>query len=67
MNRWLRSNEIAALSDQPDWPTADTAHIWKKFRNDALSGATSKWKTQDWTMQGDVPNFVDVGMPGRIE
>lgn len=67
MNRWLRSNEIAALSDQPDWPTADTAHIWKKFRNDALSGATSKWTTQDWTMQGDVPNFVDVGMPGRIE
>ena len=36
MNQWLRSNEMAAWTDQSDWPTPETANIWKQFRNEAL-------------------------------
>jgi hypothetical protein len=43
MRDWLASNEIVALTDQGDWPTADTAALWKRFRTEALSGAIQKW------------------------
>ncbi|CDZ68048.1 DEAD/DEAH box helicase-like protein [Neorhizobium galegae bv. orientalis] len=66
MNQWLNSNEIAALSDQPDWPTADTASIWKQFRSETLSGPILKWNAQEWNMQGPVPAFVGPAIPGRI-
>jgi hypothetical protein len=46
MREWLGSNEIAALSDQSDWPTADTAAMWKRFRTEALSGAVQKWNVE---------------------
>jgi hypothetical protein len=43
MREWLGSNEIAAFTDQRDWPTADTAALWKRFRTEALSGPVQKW------------------------
>ncbi|MBU1316275.1 MAG: DEAD/DEAH box helicase [Alphaproteobacteria bacterium] len=66
MNQWLGSNQIAALSDQLDWPTANTGPIWKQFRNEALSGPVVKWAAQEWTMQSAVPAFVTSAIPGRI-
>src|SRR6478672_2291144 len=42
MREWLGSNDIAALTDQGDWPTADTTALWKRFRTEALSGAVQK-------------------------
>jgi len=36
MRSWLESDEVAALTDQGDWPTADTAALWNRFRNEAL-------------------------------
>ncbi|KAA9382651.1 DEAD/DEAH box helicase [Neorhizobium galegae] len=66
MNQWLGSNQIAALSDQPDWPTANTGTIWKQFRNEALSGPVVKWAAQEWNMQGAVPAFLSSAIPGRI-
>jgi hypothetical protein len=43
MREWLGSNEITAFTDQGNWPTADTAALWKRFRSEALSGAVQKW------------------------
>jgi hypothetical protein len=45
MRLWLESNEIAALTAQRDWPTPDTAALWKRFRGDALAANVQKWGT----------------------
>ncbi|MWA34798.1 hypothetical protein [Burkholderia pseudomallei] len=66
MNRWLNSPQIAALSNQPNWPTADTSAIWNKFRNEALVAPDHKWTVQEWNLEGAVPDFVDPSFPGRI-
>jgi hypothetical protein len=66
INQWLGSNEIAALSDQPDWPTANTAPVWNQFRSEALSGPVLKWTAQEWSMQSALPAFVSPAIPGRI-
>jgi hypothetical protein len=67
MNQWLRSNEMAAWTDQPNWPTPETADIWKQFRNEALAGREQKWTSQDWRMEGAVDEQVDTAIPGRID
>mgnify|MGYP001031797312 CR=1 FL=1 len=66
MNQWLGSNEVTALSDQPGWPTQETAAVWRQFRTEALSGGVLKWAVQHWNMQGPAPGFVDPAVPGRI-
>ena len=43
MRAWLESNEIAAFTDQGDWPTPETATLWARFRDEALSGGIQKW------------------------
>lgn len=40
---WLESNEIAALTDSGAWPNAATAPLWKRFRDDVLSGGAPQW------------------------
>src|SRR5262245_5947312 len=46
MREWLGSNEIAAFTDLDNWPTPDTAALWKRFRAEALSGAVQKWNVE---------------------
>jgi hypothetical protein len=43
MREWLSSNEVAAFTDQGDWPTAETAALWTRFRTEALSGVVQRW------------------------
>ncbi|MGE0852985.1 MAG: DEAD/DEAH box helicase [Hyphomicrobiaceae bacterium] len=43
MLEWLRSNQITALTDVGDWPTPQTAALWKRFRDDMLSAGVQKW------------------------
>lgn len=31
LRQWLHSEAVTAWSDQPDWPTAETAAMWKEF------------------------------------
>src|SRR5262249_49936220 len=31
---WLESNEVATLTDSGEWPTSETAEMWKQFRTD---------------------------------
>lgn len=46
MREWLESKEIAAFTDAGDWPTAETAALWKRFREDVLSEGIQEWLTQ---------------------
>jgi hypothetical protein len=46
MRTWLESDEITALTDAADWPTPETAALWKRFRNQVLGGASNKWRSQ---------------------
>jgi hypothetical protein len=47
MREWLESKEIAALTDAGDWPTSETAALWKRFREDVLSEGIQEWRTQN--------------------
>lgn len=38
MRAWLESDEIAALTDGGEWPTAETGALWQRFRKETLSG-----------------------------
>jgi superfamily II DNA/RNA helicase len=66
MNQWLRSNEIAALTDQGNWPTDATAAIWRDFRNEALAGSIATWSAQTWNLESAAPDFLAPGLPCRI-
>jgi hypothetical protein len=38
MRQWLETNAIAARTAAGDWPTPETAALWKRFRTETLSG-----------------------------
>lgn len=57
MRAWLESDQIIALTDTGEWPTADTAALWSRFRTEALSGGIQKWSTETRRRRLD----VDVG------
>ncbi len=44
---WLNSDEIAALSDDENWPTTSTAEIWRQFRSQMLAPTIKKWKKRE--------------------
>jgi hypothetical protein len=46
---WLDSEEVAALTDRGDWPTLETAEIWRSFRA-GFSPITSRvWSEHRFT------------------
>jgi hypothetical protein len=55
MRAWLESNEIAAFTDQGDWPTPETAALWARFRSEALSGGIQKWNIETYKRLLDIP------------
>jgi hypothetical protein len=56
MREWLGSNEITALTDQGDWPTVEMAALWKRFREEALSGGIQAWSVASWKRLLDLPD-----------
>jgi hypothetical protein len=56
MRTWLGSNQIAAFTDQGDWPTPETAALWSRFRSEALSGGIQKWTVERFREVLDVPD-----------
>ena len=44
MRDWLESNEIATLTAAGAWPTPATAALWKRFRDETLSGGVRRWR-----------------------
>jgi hypothetical protein len=65
MRVWLESNEIATLTDQDDWPTPETAALWKRFREEALAGGSQKWTAAIFRRRLDVQDSPGPG-PYRI-
>ena len=45
LRRWLASRIVAELSEQEDWPSATTASLWRRFRNEVLSGRDRAWRS----------------------
>lgn len=43
MREWLESDAIVALTDAGGWPTAETAALWARFRNETLSAEIQRW------------------------
>ena len=43
MREWLESDAIVALTDAGNWPTPQTAALWKRFRDETLSAAIQRW------------------------
>ena len=69
MREWLGSNEITAFTDQGDWPTAETAALWRRFRDEILGGGTQTWSVASWKQALDLPDGTAHPSPGlyRIE
>lgn len=70
MQVWLESEEVATMTDAGDWPTADTAAIWRQFRREFLAGGTQKWSAREWRRNVDADTSVGepaVGQPYRVE
>ena len=44
MRRWLESDTVSDLSLQEDWPSASTSLLWRRFRDEALSGEKHTWR-----------------------
>lgn len=55
LQRWLASDAVQGLSQRPDWPTAETATMWKAFVESYAPHATATWTdrnywaTANWT------------------
>lgn len=63
---WLGSNEVAALTDAGNWPTAETADIWKQFRNDMIRSGAQKWTGLEWRRHVDPDTYQCDPVPGRL-
>ncbi len=77
LTNWLESNEVAALSDLEDWPTAETHPIWCQFRDDLLSGGIQRWTVRQWRrnidpdsqrleLEADCPYRVEIERDGTV-
>jgi hypothetical protein len=69
MREWLGSNEITAFTDQGDWPTVEMAALWRRFREEVLSGGIQAWSISSWKRLLDLPDGAARPSPGlyRIE
>jgi hypothetical protein len=62
---WLGSNEVAALTDADEWPTPETAEIWKQFRNDMLRSGAQKWSDREWRRNVNPDTYESDPAPDR--
>lgn len=72
MRTWLESDQVVALTDAGNWPTAETSGLWKTFQREMLQGERSqKWKSTSTPRQLDRTIFNDfkpaTGIPYRVE
>ena len=69
MRTWVASEEVDALSEGDDWPTAETAALWRRFRESMLGERFEAWSTELWKRALDLPVGKAPPPPGvyRIE
>lgn len=54
LREWLKSENINELSKQAEWPTAESADLWRRYRNEMLQGLD-----QHWTVKQDGYTFSE--------
>lgn len=62
---WLRSDAVAALTDEGTWPTEEAASIWRQFREDALAGQAQRWTSASFRRRLREGTFDEVPEAGR--
>lgn len=69
MRAWLIGGEVGRLTDRGDWPTAETAALWRRFRDEALSGEIELWGITTWERSLNLAAGADTPRAGlyRIE
>lgn len=67
LRAWVRSEAVAALQTQSDWPTPETASLWRTFADGLAVVSTSQWEVHnsdvDMTWSGEP---LPVGSPVRL-
>lgn len=43
LRNWLGSDEVAERSTRHDWPSATTASLWRRFREEMISAGDESW------------------------
>lgn len=62
MREWLRSEAVVEATQDPNWPTADTADLWRRFVRTASAESASEWSLQkrvvpvQWHPEASVPD-----------
>jgi hypothetical protein len=51
LRAWLSSEEITALTDAGDWPTAETSEMWRTFRASFVPTAQAVWTERQYLAQ----------------
>ncbi|WP_440636628.1 DEAD/DEAH box helicase [Bradyrhizobium sp. PUT101] len=67
MNQWLSSNEMTALSEDPKFPSEETASLWRVFRENALATPIQRWSVQSWQLSTTLLPWVNTALPARID
>lgn len=55
LRAWLASDEVERLTIDGNWPTAETAALWQRFRSHTLGESIQTWTIEEWRRALDVP------------
>jgi superfamily II DNA/RNA helicase len=67
LRQWLDSEDINALTDLGDWPTSETAPIWRAFKAAFSPAATALWNKYEREMPATwLSEPPEAGSPVRI-
>jgi hypothetical protein len=68
MLRWLRSPVVMRASNEPAWPTPDTAIEWKRYWRSMMAPRTSRWNvhTDKLRVAWESGHAGEEGMPVRL-
>ncbi|QIP06395.1 DEAD/DEAH box helicase [Bradyrhizobium symbiodeficiens] len=67
MNQWLSSNEMTVLSQDTNFPSKETASLWRIFRENALATPIQRWNEQSWQLSTNLLPWVNTALPARID
>jgi hypothetical protein len=54
MRAWLATEAIAKLSEEGDWPTKETAELWRRFRDQILDTTEPRWRARRYKWPVDL-------------
>jgi hypothetical protein len=49
MRRWVRARCVKHRRDDPNWPTPETASLWRTFVTGLTVSSTEQWTIQNWS------------------